>query len=240
MSRKLSHILAGLFIALIFSAVPAAAGENTTKRTKRRPPVDIKIAAWGPTQAEVDAATARVERSEAVQALLKGSKYRLLEFAYIENENKSVAPQPPSRFLVAFYDYTNDRSIVAESDFAGKEAITVREEYRNPVPNDAEFNEAISILRKDINYSSKLAAGSIETFQPMPPTTILDGTIERLVNVGLRVSDSDQTEVVSVSIRRGEVIRYSKSAPPASKASTLSCGNGRRTRGHPRACAWAA
>jgi len=222
MFRKRS-IFAGLFITLLF-VTGLALGENTEKRTKRRPPVDIKIVAWGPTQAQVDAATARVERSEAVQALLKGAKYRLLEFAYIDNENKSVTAQPPARFRVGFYDYTNDRSIVAESDFAGRAPIIVREEYRNPTPNDDEFNEAVSILQKDQGYSSKLAAGSIKTFQPMPPTTILDGTTERLINIGLRVSNSDHTEVVSVSIRRGEVIRYRENAPPSSKASSGSCG----------------
>jgi len=224
MLRKRSHIFAGFFITLLFVAGNAAAGENTPKRNKRRPPVDIKITAWGPTQSEVDAAIARVERSGAVQAQLKGSKYRLLEFAYIESENKSTSTKSPTRFRVAFYDYTNDRSIVAESDFAGKENVIVRKEYRNPTPNDAEFDEAVSILQKDQRYSSKLTAGSIKTFQPMPPTTILDGTMERLVNIGLRVSNSDQTEVISVSIRRGEVIRYTENAPPSSKASDGSCG----------------
>ncbi|MEP6705338.1 MAG: hypothetical protein ABJB34_11085 [Acidobacteriota bacterium] len=58
----------------------------------------------------------------------------------------------------------------------------------------------------------------------MPPTTILDGTTERLVNIGLRVSNSEQTEVISVSIKRGVVISYDEKAPPLSKATSTSCG----------------
>lgn len=225
MLKKVSRVFFGLGLLCCLLASAAVAGGNSTKRTKRsEQQLNIKVVAWGPTQEAFDAAKLRVERSAELQNLLKGAKYRLLEFSYVENENKALPTQPPTRFRAVFYNYTNDRSIVAESDFAGKEAIIVREEYYNPTPNDEEFSEAISILQQDKRFADALKNGTLKTFQPMPPTTVLDGTIERLVNVGLRSPSSTQNEIVSISIKKSEVIRYPENSPPQSKSMAGSCG----------------
>jgi len=48
----------------------------------------------------------------------------------------------------------------------------------------------------------------------MPPITVLEGTRERLVNVGVRgFEGSDADEIVGVSISRGVVVRYGQNAP---------------------------
>ncbi|CAN5872258.1 hypothetical protein BH24ACI1_BH24ACI1_23960 [soil metagenome] len=215
----------GLTIAL-FSGL-AAAGENSTKREKRaQEPLKITAVQWGPTQEIVDAAKRRVERSAAVQNALKGAKYRILSFDYIDNSvEKSQPSTPPKRFRIVFYDYTNDRTLVAENDFAGTETITVSEEFFQPNSNDEEFNEAVRILTSDARFSSFLKGEQLRAFQPMPPVTVLSGTRERLVNVGLGAQgDSAGNEVVSVSLRRGAVIRYDKGAPDTSKAEPDACG----------------
>lgn len=225
MLNKISRVFIGLSLVVLTLNI-AFAGENTSKRTKRaEQALKIKVTPWGPTQEIVDAAKLRVERSAELQNLLKGARYRLLEFSYIENESKSASTQPPTRFRVVFYDYTNDRSIVAEGDFAAKEAIAAREEFSQPVPNDEEFEEAIAILKADGRFAAALKDGLLKPFRPMPPVTVLDGTIERLVNVGLDSGGGTaQNEVVSVSIKRGEVIRYDENAPPSSKATPEACG----------------
>lgn len=214
----------GLILALFSGAV--AAGENTTKRAKRsQEAVKIIVTPWGPTQTEIDAAKLRTEQSAVVQSKLNGTKYRLLEFSYVEDGDKSAGTRPPTRFRAVFYDYTNDKTIVAEGDFAGREAITVREENFQPIPSEEEFNEAVGILQKDAKFLEALKKGSLKAYRPMPDITILDGTIERLVNVGLDAQDgSAQNEVISVSIKRGEFIRYPSGAPPQSKANAGSCG----------------
>jgi len=225
MFKKLKHVFAGLGLMSFLAAGVAFAEENNGTTSKRQPPVDIKVTPWGPTQADVDSAKARAESSKAVHNLLEGTKYRLIGFSYIENENKSNRTQPPTRFRVVFYDYTNDRTIVAEGDFAGQKAFVVREEFYQPVPNDEEFDEATAILQKDARFADALKGSSLKTFRPMPPTTVLSGTTERLVNVGLDArGDSGINEVVSVSIKRGEVIRYPESAPKTAKAEASSCG----------------
>ena len=216
---------AGLFIAL-FSGL-AAANENSTKREKRaQEPVKITAVQWGPTQNVVDAAKLRVERSAAVQNALKGAKYRMLSLNYIDNSGDKLQPStPPKRFRMVFYDYTNDRTLVAENDFAGAETITVREESFQPNSNDEEFNEAVRILTSDERFSSFLKGEQLRAFQPMPPVTVLSGTRERLVNVGLEAQgDSVGNEVISVSLGRGTVIRYDRGAPNTSKAAPDACG----------------
>ncbi len=224
MLSKISRFFVGLGL-VVFSVNFGFAGESASKATKKAgSSLQIKVIPWGPTQAQFDAAKLRVERSAALQNLLKGAKYRMLEFGYIENEDKSAPTQPPTRFRAVFYDYSNDRTIVAEGDFAGREAITTREEYVNPTPNDEEFKDAVSILTRDKRFTDALKTGAVTTFQPMPPTTTLDGTIERLVNVGLSATNSDENEIVSISIKRGAVIRYDNNAPPQSRSVVGACG----------------
>jgi hypothetical protein len=227
MLKKINRVFFGLGLVCCLIGSVAATGENTSKKRAKRAeqPLDIKVVPWGPTQEAFDAAKLRVERSGELQSMVKGAKYRLLEFGYVDNETKIGPTQPPTRFRAVYYDYTNDRTIVAESDFAGREAILVRQEYVNPTPTDEEFGEAVSILSKDKRFTESLKNETLKTFQPMPPTTVLDGSAERLINVGLRARGSTENEIVSVSIKRGEVIRYDENAPPQSKSMAGSCGS---------------
>jgi hypothetical protein len=205
----------------------AGSGEETkTKREKRaQTPVQIKVTAWGRTQAEINAAQTRVEQSKEVQKFLSGTRYRLLEFNYIENENKSQPMQIPTRFQAVFYDYTNDRTFVAESGFDSASTVTVTEAFYQPNPSDEEFNEAVRLLQQDARFSSLLRGETIVPFRPMPPVTVLEGTKERLVNVGLDArADAGRNEVLSVGVKSGRVIRYDKGAPETSLAAPDACG----------------
>ena len=213
-------VILGLF------ATSVSAGETVTKRAKRlSKDVKIIVTPWGPSQKETEAAKTRAAQSEAVQNALRGTKYRLLEFSFIETAEKSSVSEPPTRFRAVFYDYTNDKAIIAESDFAGKTPVTVREEFYQPTPNDEEFDEAVQILQTDAKLGAALKSGALKAFRPMPDVTIQDGTVERLVNVGLSSRTGEQNnEIVSVSIKRGVVIRYESGAPAFSKATPEACG----------------
>ena len=213
-----------LWLAAICVLFSASAGEAATKRNKRlNKKVKLIVTPWGPSAKEAEAAKTRAETSEAVQNLLRGAKYRLLEFSFLEPEGG--ANQPPTRFRAVFYNYANDRAIIAESDFAARTPVTVREEFYQPTPNDEEFDEAIQILRADERLGAALKSGGLKAFRPMPDITILDGTTERLVNIGLSPTDAaGRNEVVSVSLKRGVVIRYEAGAPASSSAVPDTCG----------------
>ncbi len=226
--KKLNRILLIFGLGLVLTSINLAGeGENTsTKKEKRaQTPVQIKVTAWGRTQAEIDAARARIERSGEVQKYLSGTRYRLLEFNYVENEVKSKPRQIPTRFQAVFYDYTNDRTLVAESDFDGKSPVTITQAFYQPLPNDEEFAEAVRAVQQDERFSSMLRGGTVAPFRPMPPTTVLSGTTERIVNVGLDASgDAASNEVVGVGIKSGRVVRYEKGAPATSLATPDACG----------------
>ena len=213
-----------LWLGLIFVlfSVAVSADEKREKRAKKlQTEIKLVAAPWGPSQKDVEAAKLRAQQSDAVQNALRGAKYRLIEFSFIE----AGASQPPTRFRAVFYDYTNDKTIVAESDFAAKTPVTVREEFFQPTPSDEEFDEAIQVLQADARLGAAVKSGALKVFRPMPDITLLAGSTERLVNVGLNSSDGAQpNEVVSVSIKRGVVIRYESGAPASSKATPEACG----------------
>jgi hypothetical protein len=214
--------LLGIGLILVVVSSFAFAGETKSKNRKRSTvPVHIKVVPLGPSQALLDAAKLRAEKSPAVQALVKGTKFRTIYFGLADTDAEA-AP----RFQATIYDYTNDRTLVAEGDLAGREAITVREEVFQPIPSDEEFDEAVSILKKDERFVSLFKDNIVRAFRAMPDITVLDGTKERLVNVGLDSVAGDKNEVVSVSIARGIVIRYESGAPLTSRAAPEACGIG--------------
>jgi hypothetical protein len=221
MLKILSRIFFGLGLSVSLFVAVAVAGENPAKKSKRaEEPVKIIATPVGPSQEIVNAAKMRAEQSEAVRQALNGAKYRLISLEYVEN-----AAALPTRFRVIFYDYTNDRTLVAEGDFAGKGPVTVRQEAFQPIVSPEEFGEAVQILQADARFTNALKSEKLKTYPPMPDITVLDGTTERLINVGLEAQDSGgQNEVVSVSLKRGEVIRYAEGAPPTSKAAPEACG----------------
>lgn len=202
-------------ILLVVSSFALAVETKSKSRKKSGARLSIKVVPLGPSQEVLDAAKMRAEKSPAVQALIKGTKYRTIYFGLTDNE---------ARFQATIYDYTNDRTLVAEGDLAGREAVTVREEAFQPIPSDEEFDEAVAILRNDSRFTSLFKDKLIASFRPMPDITVLDGTKERLVNVGLDSRDGNRNEVVSISLARGVVIRYESGAPLTSRAAPEGCG----------------
>ena len=215
----------GTSFVLLGGISPAFAGENAEKRVKRSDQqYDIKVRTWGPTQADVDAAKKRVEQSAPVQAALKGTKYRLMSLDYIETEANK-----PTRYRVTFYDYTNDRVFVAESDFAASEPVKVREEsYAEadavfaPGVSSEELYDAFEMVKNDQELASFYKQGKLQTYDAMPPVTMIDG--ERLVNIGITKNGVEQ--VVGISFKNNRVVYYDGGAPPTSKAAPESCGVG--------------
>jgi hypothetical protein len=227
MFNKLIDKTVGVCFCLALISSVLYAGEGGAKRAKKaQEDVKINITPWGYSQAELDNARLQAERSKEVQSLLSGTKYRFMELTYVENEDKSKgSTQIPTRYRAVFYDYTNEKTLVAEGNFDGSSPITTREENYQPVPNDEEFEEAVRVLQDEPAFSGLIKNQSLKTFRPMPDVTVLEGTNERLVNVGLSANDSTaNNEVVSVSLKNKRVIRYSENAPPTSKAAPDACG----------------
>lgn len=211
-----------LFCLVVMLAGIGLANETPGRKTSRAAQrFDINVTAWGPTQADVDAARTRVERSDAVRAELKDSKYRLLSFEYIENTDgqKSSPSSVPTRFRVVFYNYSNDTAVIAEGDFRGREPITAVRAYFDPGVSGDELKAAFEIIRSDSRYKGN---GKLELAAAMPPVSNVDG--ERLVNIRVIESATAANEIVGVSFKNSKVVRYPDNAPPSARATPEGCG----------------
>lgn len=227
MYSLLNRRLTGLFLIGAVTAGAAFAGESNAKRAKRSDKaVDIKVTAVGPTQEIVDRAKENAERSPAVQNALKGSKYRLLDLSYVDEADPANARQMPTKYRAVFYDYTRDRVIVASGKLDNTVPVTVHEENYYPIASDEEYDAAVRILQGDARYTSKLRSSELQAFRPMPPITVLEGTTERLINIGLNTTQAGgSNEIVGVSLKRDAVVRYENNAPPTAVATPEgSCG----------------
>ena len=192
--------------------------KDPRKNLRRKGPVNINITSAGPTQAAIDVAKRRAERSVEVQSFLKGAKYRLINFEYLEED---LALQLPARCRVYFYDYSNDRTIIAEGDFASKRPLSVRQEKSDPGVTDEELVAAFDIIKADGQFGPLFKSNSLRMADAMPAISNLNG--ERLVNVGIELTDGTR-EVVGISFKNDKVVHYANNAPPTSRATPDACG----------------
>ncbi|MGH9819362.1 MAG: hypothetical protein ACRD43_04260, partial [Pyrinomonadaceae bacterium] len=218
MKKKFLGIVA-LCILLSSAAFASTSGDKTHSKKKHRRVLPVKITGVpvGPTSEALKAAISRISSSSGFQKNMAGVKYRVLSSHYVDD-----GTQKPSRFQAVIYDYTNDRTFSATGDISGKEDVALKEESYQPGSSDEEFAEAVAIVRNSV---TSLSSGSVYPFGPMPPVTVLNGSTERLVNVGLSARDSSgKNEIVGVSLKRGVVVHYPNNAPPTALATADACG----------------
>ena len=220
-----SFLLTIVAACLLFSGAGVSAGTETRQRKAGvRTKLTIRVAPWGPTQANVDAAKRRVELSDAVQRELNGSRFRLMNFEYVYDsaEKKEQPANPPTRFRITYYNYSTDMTLLAESDFAGREKIKITSIYSVPGIGIDEMPAAQRLVEQDASFAAWKSSDAIEFYDPMPPTTVIDG--ERIVNVGIRNHQTGDNQIVGVSFKNGKVIKYPNNAPPTSAATPDACG----------------
>ena len=224
------------------------AKKSTTKDRKRvaRPTeetapttqeLDVKFTPRGPDQTTIETFSRRVIEHASVQALLKRTRNRLLSFDLIEpeGETKSSRIQPaPNRFRATFYDYTNNRTVVAEGSLDNLRSLEVSDYGTQPLPTSEEFDEAVGLLRKHPELGRAIRDKRLQPYPPMPPliaTELPDGRTERTVAVGLLPIGQEPSdpraarhEIVGVNMIRQSVSRFDDRAPANSAAHNPICG----------------
>jgi hypothetical protein len=189
---------------------------------------EIKITPWGPTQAVIDTARARVAKHPAVQAYLKGTQSRLLSFDLLDGEKVNGSIQPSKGYRAWFFDYTNNRALIATGRFDSL-AVTVEPTAIQPEPSEEEFKAAVEMLAaKDARVSAALRNQSVAAYEPMPPLVNGSepvGKVDRVVAVGLSSKDgSYPREIVGVNMIHQNVTRYADNAPPTAISAPTACG----------------
>lgn len=235
--RRRITVLAAVFAvasALVISSIASNryalsdkdSRKDATKRSQE--PHTIKVTPWGPDQPTIDATKSQLLKTPALAPILKGKRYRMLSFDFVESAVKTNTPEPPTRYRATFFDYTSNRAMIANGSFnaPGVEAFYSTEQ---PLPSPEEFEAAVSIVANDPRFASAIRDGSLKTYPPMPPLVDIHAPtskIERTVTVGLMSKeDAISNEVVGVNMIREAVVRYEGGAPPTSLATpTLNCG----------------
>lgn len=217
-------------ILLTTSASKSGAADKAhegKQKTQSKEQFVVKVEQWGPTQEAIDETIENVTKNPAVQRYLINTVYRLITVEYIDPDNKKGSERPPNRFRAVYYDYTNERSIIALSSFANPGDIEVSVSSFQPLPSPEEFDAALRIIESDPQLGAALRGKKLTPYPPMPPLYFAPGTrvrTERVINIGLRAKNPDDPaverddEVVSVSMGRQTVRRFATGAPPTSSA----------------------
>ncbi len=207
--------------ALILLSAPA----SLRAAPDRAAAVQVKIVPVGVSPEQLDAVDRLLPRSASLAALLRGANHRHL---YTE-------ATAPDRFRAVYYDYTGQRTIVAEGSLGAPAAAEARVDsaWMPMAVDDVEFQDAVGVLMNDPGFKPAFAAGQATTYQPMPPVQELhaDGSrrSDRIVNVGFlpRPDAKDlRHEIVGVNLGTNSVERYPGGAPrQASAINEATCGN---------------
>ncbi len=188
--------------------------------------LQVTVEPWGPGPEAFEAAARGVLKQSAVSTELAGADARLIAMQPVDTGGE---PEPPSRVRATLYDYSAERALVVDAPLEeGTATPVVRSTTRQPRPSADEREAALAVLREDPDLGPELAADRVLPYRPMPPLADAerpDGTVERIITVGLRSPDLDGFhEIVGVHLGRGEVIRFEGGAPPTALAGPGSCG----------------
>ena len=83
-----------------------------------------------------------------------------MSLRYVDNGTSA-----PRRFRATFYDYSDDRTLVAEGDLAGREPIAIDQAAFQPLSNEEEFDEAVAILETGRQARATTGQWNSETIQ---------------------------------------------------------------------------
>ncbi|HWP43846.1 MAG TPA: hypothetical protein VNO14_11455 [Blastocatellia bacterium] len=198
---------------------------NTSRTVRVQGEHLITITQLEPTQQTVDWVKHTLRNHPAVLRFLRGTKNRLVSFELVDQDTKATRDvPPPDRYRAAFYDYTNNRAIIARGRFDHSD-IEVFESAEQPDPSEEEFQEAVSILSKDPKLAAAFKNETVSAYQPMPPLIGAGAGGDRIIGVGLFSKDgSVPHEVVGVNLIRRRIVRFKTLAPETSRASPTHCG----------------
>ncbi len=166
-------------------------------------PLHVDIEPWGPAPEAVLAAAG---------AAAGGA--RLLS---------AVPADDDGRIAAVAYDHEQERTLLIDLPADGSAVVTPTS-YQPP-PSPEEREAALAVLGEHAELGPALAAGRLSTYRSMPPIAPGerdDGTVERILTVGVR--GEDRNEIVGVHLGRREVVRFEGGAPPTARAVRQVCG----------------
>lgn len=232
MRRKVCFLTMLLVVGLcgaLPAVLPSEASDNETSSLranalagKLQGPVTVTITPVYPNQAQVDAAVNAIKSHSAVARFLNGTQNRLISVEYPDGLLLSAKQK---KVRVTFYDYTNNRPIVADSAVNDTRLTTASIGKIQPLPSPEEFDAAADIVRKHPDFSGLFDAGA-KVYRTMPPLMSEGIETERTLTVGIEAPNSmPPNQIVAVNMIRGTVTTFVKNAPPTALATEGVCGD---------------
>ena len=174
------------------------------------PALQVEIVPWGPD-------TSRARREAAAHG-------RVLSVTPLLPEDPDAEPD---RVRATVYDYEQRRALLLDYPVDGGEP-EVTETVKQPLPGDGEREAALAAVEADPELGAAVRERRLVPYRAMPPLVLdelPDGTVDRLVTVGLRPEDHGPGhEIVGVRLPDGEIVRYEGGAPPRALAARATCG----------------
>ena len=125
------------------------------------------------------------------------------------------------RFNAVLHDTVTGRSALADGYLDDPESIEVTPTAHQLPPGEDEFAWAVSVLVADVELGPLVGDEATTTYRPMPPlanVVLPDGSVERVVTVGLRTEGSPPGHrIVGVRTGDGEIFRepHGVAEPPS-------------------------
>lgn len=211
------------------------------------PKFSVEIVPVGLDQETMNQLRSICDEHPSIQSYLQGTRHLLLSLELLDREDipenksgghpKSSEPASPSDFLATYYDYTNNRTVMATGAIHDSGCMSVSESDVQPLPSAEEFELAVKIVRDHPELGCLIRENLVRPYRAMPAlieTEILDGCMDRTLTVGLlpvkgntggsnRSNGEPLHQIVGVNMSRREVILYETGAPPSAIASDQIC-----------------
>ncbi|MBS4201231.1 hypothetical protein KHA93_16455 [Bacillus sp. FJAT-49732] len=202
----------------------------------------IDVVPFGLDQEAINKIKSICDDHPSIQSYLRGTRNLLLSLELLDPEDipgsqlnnpKNSQPRPPSDFLATYYDYTNNRTVIATGPIHNPGHLKAYQLDTQPLPSIEEFELAINIVRDHPELGSFIQENLLYPYRAMPAiidTEVRNNRFERTLAVGLLPLEEAQEvngellhQIVGVNMIKREVIIYETGAPPSSTASVQIC-----------------
>src|SRR5918999_564618 len=188
----------------------------------------VDVRPFGPDPGALQQRAATLLENRAMRSALQRTGHQLLSVEPLESDKKVTRPGAADRFRATIYDYTNNRTLLADGSLRDPDRLEITESGVQPVPTPEEFASAIAVLERHREFGPALRKGRLKPYEPMPPLIVDDeagGGLERVLAVGLLPSKGTRGhEIVGVNMARQSVLRFANRAPMTAQAHNPICG----------------
>jgi hypothetical protein len=188
----------------------------------------LDIRPFGPDPAALQQLGANLVEHRGLRSALQQTRHQLLSVEPLESDKKVARPRAADRFRATIFDYTNNRTLLADGSLRDPDLLQISESGVQPVPSPEEFASAVAVLERDPKLGPALRQGRLKPYEPMPPLVVDDeagGGLERVLAVGLLPSKGMRGhEIAGVNMTRRSVLRFDNRAPATAQAHNPICG----------------